>query len=295
MFRLREYTIMTDSCASLTPSEIEEFGLKVVSLSFLLNDVNYVDTPDHANLSPEAFYERIQAGDRCKTSAANADDYAEAMEAILKEGKDVLYIGFSSALSSTVQSARIAAEDLRQRYPEASIVIVDSLCACRGEGMLVYRVAKAAKEQAMTLEQAASFAEAEKQHQAHWFFVDDLERLKQGGRVSGVAAAIGGLLNIKPVMHCDSNGKLTPVSKVRGVKAAMKALTDRMEADAIKPVNQDPVFICHANCPDYVEELEKLLTARFGELDFRVGYTCPVIGAHTGIRTIGLFFTSDKR
>ena len=204
-------------------------------------------------------------------------------------------ISFSSALSTTYQSACIAAEDLRAEHPEAKIIVIDSLSACRGQGMLIYRTVRERREKNLDIEALADFVRGTIQHQDHWFMVDDLNHLKRGGRVSAAAALAGTVLGIKPVMHTDSEGKLTPVSKARGSKGALRALVDKMEELGIEPEKNQPVFICHANCPDYVAYVKELLKERFNVTDVRADFIGPVIGAHTGCGTLGLFFVGTKR
>jgi len=292
---MRDYLIMTDSCASLNEKEAAELGVVVLPLSFRMEGKDYRDLPSHADMNPKEFFQKIGEGVECTTSAVNVGQYTAAMEAALAEGKDILCICFSSALSTTYQSACIAANDLLDKNPDAKIIVVDSLCACRGMGMLVYRTARECKEKGLDIEAAVEFVRTQRDHQDHWFFVDDLNHLKRGGRVSAMTAVAGNLLGIKPVMHCDAEGKLTPVSKARGYKGALKALVDKMAELGIEPEKNQPIFICHADCPDYVAYISGLLRERFGVTDIRPDYICPVIGAHTGCGTLGLFFVGKER
>lgn len=292
---MRDFVIMTDSCASLDQNEVNELGVIVLPLSFTINGETYADTPDHAGMAPEEFFRLIGEGADCTTAAVNVGQFLDAMHKVLDAGKDILCVSFSSALSTTYQSACIAADELRGEYPEAKIIVVDSLAACRGMGMLIYRTVQARRANDLDIEQTAQFVRDNVQNQDHWFFVDDLNHLKRGGRVSGAAALVGTMLGIKPVMHTDSAGRLTPVSKARGAKGALRALVDKMEELAIEPEKNQPVFISHANCPDYVEYISALLRERLGVTDIRAGYICPVIGAHTGCGTLGLFFVGTER
>ena len=184
---------------------------------------------------------------------------------------------------------------LHREHPEAKIIVIDSLSACRGQGMLIYRTVRERREKNLDIEALADFVRGTIQHQDHWFMVDDLNHLKRGGRVSAAAALAGTVLGIKPVMHTDSEGKLTPVSKARGSKGALRALVDKMEELGIEPEKNQPVFICHANCPDYVAYVKELLKERFNVTDVRADFIGPVIGAHTGCGTLGLFFVGTKR
>ena len=291
---MRDYVIMTDSCCDLNAQEVRELDLTVLPLAFLMDGKTMLNTPDHADMSPEEFFANIAAGKDCTTAAANVGQFTDAMSKILDEGKDILCISFSSALSTTYQSAVIAAEDLRGSYPDAKIIVIDSLCASRGQGMLVHYAVQE-KNKGKTIDEVADFVRDTIPHQCHWFTVADLNHLKRGGRVSAAAALAGTMLNIKPVMHCDSEGKLTPVSKVRGMKAALTELVNTMERSGVAPLSEQTVFICHANCPEHVEFVSNLLRERFGVTDIRADFIGPVIGAHTGCGTLGLFFMGAER
>ena len=292
---MRDYIIMTDSCCDLSQQEVEELDLTVLPLSFTIEGKTLLNTPDHADLSPEEFFKKIAEGADCTTSAVNVGQFTDAMEKVLDEGKDILCICFSSALSTTYQSACIAASDLREKHPGAKIIVIDSLSASRGQGMLLYRTVRERREKGLDIDALASYVDSIIQSQDHWFFVDDLNHLKRGGRVSATAALVGTMLGIKPVMHTDSEGRLTPVSKARGSQAALRALVDKMEELGIEPEKNQPVFICHANCPDYVEYVKVLLKERFNVTDVRADFIGPVIGAHTSCGTLGLFFVGTER
>ena len=292
---MRDYIIMTDSCCDLNQQEVDELGLTVLPLSFTIDGKTYLNTPDHAEMSPEEFFAKIAAGENSTTAAANVGQFDEAMRRALDAGKDILCICFSGALSTTYQSGCIAAEDLKSEYPDAKIVVIDSLSASRGQGMLLYRAVRERREKRLDIDALARYVENIIQSQDHWFIVDDLNHLKRGGRVSAAAALVGTMLGIKPVMHTDSEGRLTPVSKARGSKAALRALVDKMEEIGIEPEKNQPVFICHANCPDYVEYVKGLLKERFNVTDVRADFIGPVIGAHTGCGTLGLFFVGTER
>ena len=292
---MRDYIIMTDSCCDLSQQEVEELDLTVLPLSFTIEGKTLLNTPDHADLSPEEFFKKIAEGADCTTAAVNVGQFTDAMDNVLDEGKDILCICFSSALSTTYQSACIAASDLREKHPGAKIIVIDSLSASRGQGMLLYRTVRERREKGLDIDALASYVDSIIQSQDHWFFVDDLNHLKRGGRVSATAALVGTMLGIKPVMHTDSEGRLTPVSKARGSKAALRTLVDKMEELGIEPEKNQPVFICHANCPDYVEYVKVLLKERFNVTDVRADFIGPVIGAHTGCGTLGLFFVGTER
>ncbi len=292
---MRDYIIMTDSCCDLNQQEVEELDLTVLPLSFTIEGRTLLNTPDCADMAPEEFFQKIAAGADCTTAAVNVGQFTDAMKAALREEKDILCICFSSALSTTYQSACIAANDLRAEHPEAKIIVIDSLSASRGQGMLLYRAVRERREKGLAIEALADYVRSIIQSQCHWFIVDDLNHLKRGGRVSAAAALAGTVLGIKPVMHTDSEGRLTPVSKARGTKAALRALVDKVAEIGVEPDKNQPMFICHANCPDSVAYVKELLKERFGVTDVRADFIGPVIGAHTGCGTLGLFFVGTER
>lgn len=292
---MRDYIIMTDSCCDLNQQEVEELDLTVLPLSFTIEGRTLLNTPDCADMAPEEFFQKIAAGADCTTAAVNVGQFTDAMKAALSEEKDILCICFSSALSTTYQSACIAANDLRAEHPEAKIIVIDSLSASRGQGMLLYRAVRERREKGLAIEALADYVRSIIQSQCHWFIVDDLNHLKRGGRVSAAAALAGTVLGIKPVMHTDSEGRLTPVSKARGTKAALRALVDKVAEIGVEPDKNRPMFICHANCPDSVAYVKELLKERFGVTDVRADFIGPVIGAHTGCGTLGLFFVGTER
>ena len=291
---MREYVIMTDSCCDLSAEEVKELDLVVLPLTYHMEGQDYLDTPDHADMPMEEFYHRLDAGADCTTSAVSVGTFVDAMRPILKEGKDILYIAFSSGLSTTYQSGCIAAEDLREEFPDRKITVIDSLCASRGQGMLVWRAVNE-KRAGKTMEEVEAFVREAIPGQCHWFTVDNLYHLKRGGRISATTALVGTMLSIKPVMHTDSEGHLTPVGKARGMKGALKGIVDGMEKLGVGDLSKQTVFICHANCPDNVEYTSKLLRDRFGVTDIRPWFIGPVIGSHTGSGTLGIFFVGSER
>lgn len=291
---MREYIIMTDSCADLSDAEVQELGIVVVPLHYELDGVNYTNYPDHSELEPAEFFARVSAGAVCKTAAVSVGAFVDEMTPILQEGKDILYIAFSGALSTTYQSACIAADDLRAEFPEAKIEVIDSLSASRGQGRLVME-AVAEKKKGKDLTEVAQFVRDSIPHNIHWFTVADLNQLKRGGRISAATALVGTMMNIKPVLRVSDEGRLESVSKSRGIKAALTELVNQMEKTGTAPLADQKVLICHANCHDNVEFVSKLLRERFGVTDIRAEFIGPVIGSHTGMGTLGLFFRGEHR
>lgn len=292
---MRDYIIMTDSCSSLNQAEVEELGVVDLPLSFTMEGKTYLDTPDHAGMHPETFFKKIKEGVECKTASVNVKQYLDAMRESLREGRDILCICFSGALSATYNNAGIAARELREEFPESKIIVIDSLCACRGLGMLIYRTVMERRRTNADIDTLAKFVYEQRDKQGHWFIVDDLNHLRKGGRLNAIQTIAGMVLGIRPVMHCDAEGKLTPVGKARGAKAALKAVFKKMEETGDNVKDQKTVFICHAACEDYVEYISDLIREKYGITDIRSDYICPVVGAHTGCGTLGLFFVANER
>ena len=291
---MRDYVIMTDSCCDLSAAEVAESGLIVVPLTFTMDGKTYRDTPDHEDMSLEEFYQKLRKGAQCTTAAVNVGGFLDAMRAVLQSGKDILCVNFSSALSTTYQSAAIAAEELRQEFPDSRIIVIDSLAASRGQGMLVWYAAKK-KTEGKSIDEVADWVREMAPHQDHWFTVADLNHLRRGGRLNATSAIVGTVLAIKPIMHTDAEGKLTPVSKVRGMRAALDGLVNKMDELGIRPLEGQTVFICHADAQDSVDYVVSLLKKRFGIKDVRAEFIGPVIGSHTGAGTLGLFFFGSER
>lgn len=287
------YIVMTDSSADLTAELVEKLGLDVIPLSVNVGEKSFINYPDEREIGSHEFYEMLRGGANAKTSAVNVDTFLNAMSVHLNAGKDILYLGFSSGLSSTYSASEIAAQELRESYPDRKILTVDTLCASLGQGLLVYLTMQKVLAGA-TIEEAAAFAEENRLHLCHWFTVDDLFFLKRGGRVSAATALVGSALGIKPVLHVDNEGHLINISKARGRKNSILALVDRMERSAIDPAKQT-VFISHGDCRDDAEFLADEVRKRFGITDITINFVGPVIGAHSGPGTLALFFLGTER
>ena len=290
---MQDYIIMTDSCCDLTDQMARELELEVLPLTMTMDGEEYPNTLDGRYITNEEFYKRLRAGKTSTTAAANVGQFEDAMRAVLGRGQDILCLCFSSALSTTYQSAVIAAENVAPDFPERTIRVIDTLSASRGQGLLVYLAAQKKKE-GLTLSQLGDLVEDNKLHVCHWFTVDDLNHLKRGGRVSAAAALLGTMLSIKPVLHVDDTGHLVPVSKTRGRKASLLALVDRMAESAIDPAGQT-IFISHGDCEADAEFVADEGRRRFGVQDIYINYVGPVIGNHSGPGTLALFFLGSRR
>ncbi len=287
---MNPYIIYTDSACDISPALLEEWGVKRCDLSFQFDGEEKVYT--NFELTPAEFYQRMRDGGVAKTSAVNSETFRTLFEEELKNGYDVLYIGFSSGLSTTYNCARMAAAELEEAYAGHRVCAVDTLAASAGFGMLLY-LAVREKEKGASLDEVARFVEDQRVHQCHWFTVDDLVYLKRGGRISPAVALLGGVLGIKPVLHMDDEGHLISRFKVRGRKAALKALADKYGELAVD--REGPVFISHGDCEEDAALLANMLKENYGisvELTVNVG---PVIGAHSGPGTMALFFIGKER
>ena len=292
--RAAEELSLTQPAVSHHIKELEqELGVDIIPLSVNCGDRTFLDYPDEREIKTSEFYGMLRSGANAKTAAANVETFLTAMSRHLEQGKDVLYLGFSSGLSSTYSASEIAAQELRERYPERKVLTVDTLCASMGQGLLVWLTVQELKHGA-TLEEAAKYAEDNRLHLCHWFTVDDLFFLKRGGRVSAATALVGSALGIKPVLHVDNEGHLINVSKARGRKNSILALVDRMERSAIEPEKQT-VFISHGDCLADAEFLAQEVRRRLHVPRIEINYVGPVIGAHSGPGTLALFFLGTAR
>lgn len=286
-----DYVIYTDSACDISPALLAEWGVKCVSMRFEFDGDG--QDANGAQISVGEFYRRMRAGGVAKTAAINLEGFRAAFEEELQAGRDILYVAFSSGLSNTCDTGRMAARELEERYSRRSVRVVDSLCASAGEGLLVWHGVQQ-KQAGASLEEAAAYLEGIRLQICHWFTVEDLVYLKRGGRVSATAALAGSLLGIKPMLHVDDEGHLIPMFKVRGRKASIQALADQY-AKLARKAGEGTVFLSHGDCPDDAHQLERLLWEAHG---IRVAVTAdigPVIGAHSGPGTLALFFLGKER
>lgn len=286
---MREYVILTDSGADLPADIVAQLGIGVVDLVLQIGNESKLN----GEVDPKEFYALLREKTPITTSAVNMERFKEFFEGYLKEGKDVLYLGFSSGLSATYIAGRNAAEELAEAYPESKILTVDTLAASLGQGLLVTLAAQK-KAAGATIDEVCAFVSENRLKLCHWFTVDDLFFLKRGGRVSAATAVLGTMLAIKPFMHVDNEGHLINVSKVRGRRASIDAMFDKLVATAIDPEEQ-LYYICHGDCLDDAEYLRDKIKAKYPSCEVMIGYTGTVIGAHSGPGTLALFFLGKER
>ena len=289
---MNQYRIMTDSSCDLPASLAAELELTVLPLTVTIDGKSYTNFLDEREITFKDCYAALREGCEAKTAAANVDAFEQAMEPILQAGEDILYLGFSSALSSTYNAGALAAEQLSEKYPDRKILTVDTLSASMGQGLLVYLTVQQ-KRAGATIEEARDYAEKTKHHLCHWFTVDDLHHLHRGGRVSATSAVLGTVLNIKPVLHMDDEGRLIFMEKVRGRRASIKRMLEKMRETAIEPEKQI-VFMSHGDCIEDAEYLASRVREEWN-VEVVINYVGPVIGSHSGPGTLALFFLGTER
>ncbi len=284
------YKIITDSCCDFPQQMYQKLNLTAVPLTVEFRGQVFDDKNDD---SLKQLYDGLRKGEAATTSAVNPDRWASAMEGALNQGEDVLALAFSSGLSGTYQSAVIAAEELRAKYPERTITVIDTLSASMGQGMLVY-LACQKRDEGLDLAELADWVEETKLHICHWFTVDDLMYLKRGGRISAATAVMGTVLQIKPVLHMDNAGHLINMAKARGRKAALNALAMKLR-ELGEGCDNRTVFLSHGDCIEDAKYLESLLKEQYGVQEVVMSYVGSVIGSHSGPGTVALFFLGKER
>ena len=290
---MHNFVIVTDSCCDLTQQLVEEMGLAVIHLKVLVEDKTYTNYPDWREIPAKDFYDLMRAEKTASTSAPSIGDFVQVFEPILQEGRDILYLGFSSALSSTVSTGMLAAQELMEQYPERRVLCVDTLCASLGQGLFVRLVWE--KQQAgASLEEAFAFAKELMPNLCHWFTVNDLHALQRGGRVSKTIAVVGSMLQIKPLLHVDDEGRLIKIGTVRGRKASIAALKDKLKETITNPEEQT-IYISHGDCEEEARLLADMIAAEVPVKGFVFNHVGPVIGAHTGAGVIALFCVGAHR
>ena len=290
------YAITCCSTADLPAQFYEKTGISYAKFHFSMNGVEYDDDLG-LSISPEEFYQQIRQGALPVTSQVNVQQYEDLFEPILRSGKDLIHLTLSSGISGSIGSARIAARELSERYPNRRIQIIDSLAAASGYGLLVEE-AYCRQQEGMSFDQLVSWIEENKLKLHHWFFSTDLTHFRRGGRISTSSAFFGNMLNICPLMNVNSQGKLIPREKIRGKKRVMGQMLRQMELHAQEgTAYRGRCFLSHSDCPQDAKELAAMVEQAFPHLDgpveiFPIG---TVIGSHTGPGTVALFFWGDER
>ena len=284
------YRIITDTCCDLWQQFYKELNTEVISLSVNFKGQTY---DSYTETWLKDFYNGLRDGEVAQTAAVNPEGWKSVIEPVVAGGEDALVLAFSSGLSTTYQSAVIAADELMEQYPERSIRVVDSLCASMGQGLLLWHACKQ-RDAGLSLDELTAWCEDNKLHLCHWFTVDDLMYLKRGGRVNAATALVGTMLQIKPVMHVDNEGHLVKVSTARGRKGSLDALVKKFAETAL-PGENDTIFISHGDCREDAEYVANKLKAEYGVKEAVIYYVGAVIGSHSGPGTVALFFLGDNR
>lgn len=287
---MSDYIITVNSTVDTTKEWLKERGVPYIPLKYTIDGKTYSDMD---GLSSKEFFEKLREGKMSTTSQVNPEEARAALEPYLKEGKDILHLAFSSGLSGTCNSMKIAAEELQEEYPERKIIVVDTLCACLGEALLLYYVLKQ-KDAGATIEEAARWAEEHKLHVCHNVTVDDLIHLHRGGRVSKTSAVLGTMVQIKPIIIMDDHGCLKVVGKERGRKKSLNKIVD-MSVKQAEGYNNEIAMITHGDCLEDAEYVAKLVREKMGIQNIYINNIGTVIGGHTGPGVVALFFMGDKR
>ena len=287
---MREYVITVNSPVDLPKEWLEERHVPVIPLKYTIDGQTY---DDMAGLTSREFFQKLREGKMAVTSQINPGEAKAALEPFLKEGKDVLHLAFSSGLSGTCNSMMIAAEELREEYPEAKVIVIDTLCACLGEGLLLHKALQQ-KAAGKTIDETAAWVEENKLHICHDVTVDDLNHLHRGGRISKATAVVGTMVKIKPIIHMDNNGKLQVIGKERGRKKSLNTIVD-MAAEQAKGWDNDIIMITHGDCIEDAEYVAGLVREKMGIDNILINNIGTVIGSHTGPGVVAVFCMGNKR
>ncbi len=290
---MSSYVIITDSTTDFSSDMINQLEIEVLPLKFTIAGKTYGDYADGRDMEIKEFYKRLRSGEASVTSQINPDDFIKVFKRHLDNGMDILYIAFSSGLSGTYSSAVIASDELKHQYPDRKIIIVDSLCASLGEGLLVYLAVKE-KRKGTDIESLGKWLENKKKNICHWFTVDDLYHLHRGGRVSAASALFGSMLSIKPILHVDNAGKLVLVSKARGRKKSVDILIEKLGKTGLDLENQE-IFISHGDCEEEAQRAADIVRNKYGVKNVLLNMIGPVIGSHAGPGTLAIFFQGTER
>lgn len=289
---MKDYQLITDSTCDLPEALIKQNELIVIPMEFELDGQTLKQHPDGREIRNKDFYDALRQGKKSVTSMINTNTYLETFKPHLNEGRDILYLSFSSALSGTYNASRLAIEELKELYPEREIRSVDTRAASVGQGLLVLNAARKRKAGA-PLAELATWVEENRDGLCHWFTVEDLHHLKRGGRIGAVSANVGTALNIKPILTVDKEGRLVSHTKVRGRKKSLMELVKYMETHAENP-SEHTVFIGHGDSLEDAQQVAEMVRSRFNPKEVILDYIGPVIGTHTGPGIIGLCFTGKK-
>lgn len=288
---MSEFVITVNSTVDLPKEWLEERQVPVIALKYTIDGETYEDMN---GLSSKEFFQKLRDGKMATTSQINPEQAKEALEPFLKEGKDVLHLAFSSGLSGTCSSMMIAAEELKEEYPDRKVIVIDTLCACLGEALLLYYALKR-KNEGMSIEEVAKWVEENKLHICHDVTVDDLNHLHRGGRISKATAVVGTMVKIKPMIYMDNEGKLQVIGKERGRKKSLNRIVDMAVEQAKNWKENDIVMITHGDCVEEAEYVAGLVREKMGIDNILINNIGTVIGSHTGPGVVAVFCMGDHR
>ena len=287
------FSIITDSCANLTNKLISDYDVKIVSLTYSVGGVEHLGYVEGEEFDYKEFYSLLRSKEHIKTSLVSYERVENAIKAEFDKGNDILYLSFSSALSGSCQVARNCIADIADDYPDRKIILVDTLQASMGQGLMVkYAVDK--RNEGLTLEETAKWLEDNKQNFVALFTVDDLFFLKRGGRLAGTVAVVGTILNIKPVLHVDSEGRLVSTGTVRGRAKSINTLINRMGELGVNLENQE-VFMVHGDCIEEAQAAAEKIKELYKVKSVTINYVDQVISSHSGPGTLAIFFMGSQR
>ena len=287
---MRDYVITVNSTVDVPKEWLEERHVPVVPLKYTIDGETYTDME---GLSAKEFFAKLREGKMSTTSQVNPEEAAALLEPYVKEGKDVLHLGFSSGLSRTLNSMRLAGQMLEEKYPGSKVIVIDTLCACLGEALLLHHALKK-KAEGLSIDELAQWAEDNKLHVCHNVTVDDLNHLHRGGRISKTTAVLGTLVQIKPIIHMDNEGKLQVIGKERGRKKSLNKIVD-MAVEQAKGWDNDIVMITHGDCLEDADDVAKLVREKMDIDNILINNIGTVIGSHTGPGVVAVFCMGNKR
>jgi len=291
--KMADFVLFTDSCSDLPVDMIKKTGVEVIPMSFMVDDIVYHNFPDEREITTIDFYNMLREKTTSSTSQLNPQQFDAYFRDYLEKGMDILYIAFSSALSGTYVSAIQASKSLEIEFPDRKVVVIDSLAASMGLGLLTCHAARL-KKQGKSIEETAQWVEENKIKLDHLFTVDDLMYLKRGGRLSAGVAIIGTIIKLKPLLHVSPEGKLVQTGVARGRRQALNRMVDRMMQTIDQSLDY-PIFISHGDCPEDVEYMSEQIRARIPESIIETGFIGPVIGSHSGPGTIAVYYLGSDR
>jgi DegV family protein with EDD domain len=290
---VQDYIIVTDATCDLPVEILRDSDIEVIPMEFIMEDKVYSHYPDERQMAVSEFYNHLKMGRMSTTTQINYNKYKTVFTDILKQGKDVLYICFSSGLSGTYNGSRLVIDDLKEEFPDREIISVDSLSASIGEGLLVY-LAALKKQEGFSIDRLKHWIETKRFEICHWFAVDDLEHLRRGGRINAVQASVGSILDLKPILSVDREGKLVTAAKIRGKKKSYRYLIQKLMEDGEK-VENETILIGHANCVEDAKNLQQLLLEENLAGKAVICNIGPIIGSHTGAGMLAVTFVGRSR